>query len=436
MNLPFDIARSVYYSSDADRRISRPAVRIAMLGVAIGIAVMIVSVAVVLGFKHTVRDKVVGFGSHIVVTNFMTLQTTDQSQCINANDSLYRKVKSIPGVRHVARYSQKQGVLKTDGDFLGVVFKGIGEDYDTTFLAKNVIEGHMPQLSMWKSTQQLLVSKIQADRLGLKVGDKVYAYYLSDENVRARPFTVAGIFQTNLTRYDESFCFTDLYTMSRLNGWRIEKEPAGEPVGAEAKSAGGETIEVTGMEVLVNDFDSIDNVETRMIKVIDKSQDADGHYLSSSTVMDQNPQIFSWLDLLDLNVWIILILMVCVSGFTMISGLLIIILERTSMIGLLKALGARNSMVRHTFLWLATFIVLRGMLWGNVLGIGICLLQKWTGLIQLDAATYYVSEVPIEMNWGLIVLLNVATLLLTTLALVLPSFFVSTIKPAKTMRME
>lgn len=421
MNLSFDIARSVYYSSDADRRISRPAVRIAMLGVAIGIAVMIVSVAVVLGFKHTVRDKVVGFGSHIVVTNFMTLQTTDQSQCINANDSLYRKVESIEGVRHVARYSQKQGVLKTDKDFLGVIFKGIGEDYDTTFLAKNIVEGRMPQLSMWKSTQQLLLSRIQADRLNLKVGDKVFAYYLSDDDVRARPFTVAGIFQTNLTRYDESICFTDIYTMSRLNGWSIESK---------------EKIEVTGMEVLVNDFDSIDNVETRVVKTINKSQDADGHYLASSTVKDQNPQIFSWLDLLDLNVWIILILMVCVSGFTMISGLLIIILERTSMIGLLKALGARNSMVRHTFLWLATFIVLRGMWWGNVLGIGFCLLQKWTGLVRLDAATYYVSEVPIEMNWGLIVLLNVATLLLTTLTLVLPSFFVSTIKPAKTMRME
>ena len=421
MNLSFDIARSVYYNSDADRRISRPAVRIAMLGVAIGIAVMIVSVAVVLGFKHTVRDKVVGFGSHIVVTNFMTLQTTDQSQCINANDSLYRKVSSIKGVRHVERYSQKQGVLKTDGDFLGVVFKGIGEDYDTTFLAKNIVEGRMPQLSMWKSTQQLLLSRIQANRLGLKVGDKVFAYYLSDEDVRARPFTVAGIYQTNLTRYDESICFTDLYTMSRLNGWSVENK---------------NVMEVTGMEVLVNDFDSIDSVEAQMIEIINKSQDSDGHYLSSSTVKDQNPQIFSWLDLLDLNVWIILILMVSVSGFTMISGLLIIILERTSMIGLLKALGARNSMVRHTFLWLATFIVLRGLLWGNVLGIGICLLQKWTGLIQLDAATYYVSEVPIEMNWGLVVLLNVATLLLTTLTLVLPSFFVSTIKPAKTMRME
>ncbi|MBR2202775.1 MAG: ABC transporter permease [Prevotella sp.] len=421
MNLSFDIARSVYYNSDADRRISRPAVRIAMLGVAIGIAVMIVSVAVVLGFKHTVRDKVVGFGSHIVVTNFMTLQTTDQSQCINANDSLYRKVSSIKGVRHVERYSQKQGVLKTDGDFLGVVFKGIGEDYDTTFLAKNIVEGRMPQLSMWKSTQQLLLSRIQANRLGLKVGDKVFAYYLSDDDVRARPFTVAGIYQTNLTRYDESICFTDLYTMSRLNGWSVENK---------------NVMEVTGMEVLVNDFDSIDSVEAQMIETINKSQDSDGHYLSSSTVKDQNPQIFSWLDLLDLNVWIILILMVSVSGFTMISGLLIIILERTSMIGLLKALGARNSMVRHTFLWLATFIVLRGLMWGNVLGIGICLLQKWTGLIQLDAATYYVSEVPIEMNWGLVVLLNVATLLLTTLTLVLPSFFVSTIKPAKTMRME
>jgi lipoprotein-releasing system permease protein len=319
-------------------------------------------------------------------------------------------------------------VLKTDGDFLGVLFKGIGEDYDTTFLAKNIVEGRMPQLSMRKSTQQLLVSRIQANRLGLKVGDKVYAYYLSDEDVRARPFTVAGIYQTNLTRYDESICFTDLYTMSRLNGWRIIEGTEGETADS--------VIEVAGMELLVNDFDSIDNVEASIIEKINKSQDSDGHYLASITVKDQNPQIFSWLDLLDLNVWIILILMVSVSGFTMISGLLIIILERTSMIGLLKALGARNSMVRHTFLWLATFIVLRGLLWGNVLGIGICLLQKWTGLIQLDAATYYVSEVPIEMNWGLVVLLNVATLLLTTLTLVLPSFFVSTIKPAKTMRME
>jgi lipoprotein-releasing system permease protein len=274
---------------------------------------------------------------------------------------------------------------------------------------------------MWKSTQQLLVSKIQADRLNLKVGDKVYAYYLNDDNVRARPFTVSGIYQTNLTKYDENVCFTDLYTMSRLNGWQI---------------VGKDTLQVTGMEVLVCDFDSIDAVEDRVIELINKTTDDMGNTLSSNTIQDMNPQIFSWLDLLDVNVWIILILMVCVSGFTMISGLLIIILERTAMIGLLKALGARNSMVRHTFRWLATFIVIRGMIWGNILGIGLCLLQQLTGIVRLDPMTYYVAEVPIEMNWGLIVLLNIATLIITTLALVLPSFFVSTVKPARTMRME
>ena len=429
MNLPLYIARNLYYNGndngngngDADHKVSKPAVRIAMAGIAIGVAVMIISICVVLGFKHSIRDKVVGFGSHIVVSNFMTLQTTDLSYPINANDSLYKRVEKIEGVRHVSRYSQKQGVLKTDGDFLGVLFKGIGEDYDTTFIAKSIVAGKMPQLSMWKSTQQLLVSKIQADRLSLKVGDKVYAYYLNDDNVRARPFTVSGIYQTNLTRYDENVCFTDLYTMSRLNGWQI---------------AGKDTLQVTGMEVLVCDFDSIDAVEDRVIELINKTTDDMGNTLSSNTIQDMNPQIFSWLDLLDLNVWIILILMVCVSGFTMISGLLIIILERTAMIGLLKALGARNSMVRHTFRWLATFIVIRGMIWGNILGIGICLLQQLTGIVRLDPMTYYVSEVPIEMNWGLIVLLNIATLIITTLALVLPSFFVSTVKPARTMRME
>jgi lipoprotein-releasing system permease protein len=319
-------------------------------------------------------------------------------------------------------------VLKTDGDFLGVLFKGIGEDYDTTFLAKNIVEGRMPQLSMRKSTQQLLVSRIQANRLGLKVGDKVYAYYLSDEDVRARPFTVAGIYQTNLTRYDESICFTDLYTMSRLNGWRIIEGTEGETADS--------VIEVAGMELLVNDFDSIDNVEASIIEKINKSQDSDGHYLASITVKDQNPQIFSWLDLLDLNVWIILALMVCVAVFTMISGLLIIILERTSVIGLLKALGARNALVRKTFRWLAVFIVVKGMLIGNVLGIGLCLLQQYTGIVKLDAETYYVAEVPIEMNWGIILLLNVATLLICVASLVMPSFFASKVNPVQVMRIE
>ncbi|MBQ0072803.1 MAG: ABC transporter permease [Prevotella sp.] len=422
MSLPFYIARHLYTGGDGTQKVSKPAVRIAMLGIAIGIATMIISVCVVLGFKHTIRDKVVGFGSHIVVSNYMTLQTTDQTHPINVNDSLYKVLKRIKGVEHVQRYSQKQGVLKTDSDFLGVVFKGVGEDYDTTFIASNVIEGKMPSLSMAKSTQQLLVSKTMADKLRLHTGDKVYAYFLGDDDVRARPFTVQGIYQTNMSKYDETICFTDLYTISRLNGWQSLPDE--------------DLIECTGAELTVCDFDSIDAVEDIIINKVNKTYDSGEHPLSSLTIREINPQVFSWLDLLDMNVWIILILMICVAGFTMISGLLIIILERTSMIGLLKALGARNSMVRKTFRWLALFIVIKGMIWGNVIGIGFCLLQQYTGIVQLDPTAYYVSEAPVELNYPVIALLNVATLIITVAVLVLPSYFVSHIQPAKSMRYE
>ena len=423
MNLPFYIAHHLYTGGQDKQKASQPAMRIAMLGIAIGMAVMLVSVAVVLGFKHTIRDKVVGFGSHIVVTNVLTAQTTDQSHPILANDSLMKVLGGVDGVRHVQRYSIKQGVLKTDKDFLGVAFKGVGEDFDTTFIASNLVEGVMPQLSAKKSTQQLLLSKIMADKLRLKVGDKVFAYFLGDSEVRARPFTVKGIYQTNLTRYDEAICFTDLYTISKLNGWSMLTDE--------------DEIEVSGCEITVEKFDSVRSVHDVMKRTVDGKLDGTGyHELSSATIYDTNPQIFSWLSLLDLNVWIILILMVCVVGFTMVSGLLIIILERTSMIGVMKAIGARNSLVRTTFRWLAMFIVIKGMVIGNVLGIGICLLQKYTGLVKLDPASYYVTEAPVELNWWVFLLLNVVTFVITVLILVVPSFYVSMIRPAKTMTME
>lgn len=422
MALPFYIARHLYAGGNPSQKASRPAIRIAMLGIAIGMATMIVSISVVLGFKHTIRDKITGFGSHIVVSNYMTLQTADQTHPINANDSLVKKVKGIQGVKHVQRYSQKQGVLKTDDDFLGVMFKGVGDDYDTTFLAENLIAGKIPKFSAEKSARQLLVSKSMADKLRLSIGGKVFAYFLGDEDVRVRPFTVAGIYQTNLAKYDDIMCFADLYTVSKLNGW--------ESLPQEGK------YEVTGLEVTTTDFDSIDFVEDRFIDKVNKTFDSDAHPLTTATIQEMSPQIFSWLDLLDLNVWIILALMVCVSGFTMISGLLIIILERSAMIGLLKALGARNSLIRRVFRWLALFIVIRGMVIGNVLGIGLCLLQQYTGFVSLDPTTYYVSEAPVELNIPLILLLNIATLVITVAALVLPSALVSTIHPSRSMRAE
>lgn len=416
MNLPFYIARKLYGGDAMTKNVSKPAIRIAILGVAIGLAVVIVSVAVVLGFKHTIRDKVVGFGSHITVANFVTLQTSKTAPIV-VDDAAMKRMKSIPGVAHVQRYSFAQGILKTDADFLGVTLKGVDEGFDSTFIASNMVEGEIPDFSGEKSSNQLLVSKSIADKLSIHAGDKVFAYFLTGvDNVRARKFTIKGIYQTNLSKYDDVICFADLYTVTKLNGW--------------------EKGQVTGAEMKLNDFDDLEKTEDIVVDKINKTVDSKGETFTSATVKEQAPQLFSWLDLLDLNVWIIMVLMVCVAGFTIISGLLIIILERTSMIGVLKALGARNDTVRHTFLWLAMFIVGRGVLWGNILGVGICLLQYFTGIVKLDPTTYYVDTVPVELNVPFWVLINVATVVVSALVLVLPSFFVSNIHPAKSMRYE
>ncbi len=394
---------------------SRPAIRIATLGVAIGLAVMLVSVCVVLGFKHSIRDKVVGFGGHITVADFMTLQGSEPYP-VCMNDSMMRVLKGIRGVQHVQRFALKQGILKTDNDFLGVMLKGGGQEFDTTFIHRHLVEGTIPAFSDMSSSNRLLISQIMADKLRLHTGSKVFAYFIDNDRVKARRFTVAGIYQTNLTRFDETVCFTDLYTAVKLNGW--ESDQAG------------------GAELTVDDFDRIADVEDIVVRKVNRTTDKYGETYSSETIQDANPQIFSWINLLDLNVWIILVLMVCVSGFTMISGLLIIILERTSMIGLLKALGARNRSIRHTFLWFAVFIIGKGMLIGNILGLGLCLLQQYTGVIRLDASTYYVDTVPVEINLPLLLLLNAATLMVSVFVLVAPSYLISRISPAKSMRYD
>lgn len=415
MNLPLFIARRIYTDNGAEQKVSRPAIRIATAGVAIGLAVMIVSVCIVFGFKHTIRDKVIGFGSHITVANFLSLHGHEQVP-VAMTDSMMSVLKRIDGVSHVQRYALKQGVLKTDSDFLGVMFKGVAAEYDNAFIHRNMVSGSVPRFSAEKSGNQILISKIMADALKLKTGDKVFAYFIDNNDVRVRRFTVSGVYQTNLTQYDKLICFTDLYTAVKLNGW--------------------DTDQVGGAELTVNDFDRVDAVEDLLVDKVNRTTDAYGETYSSETVQESNPQIFSWLGLLDLNVWIILALMLCVAGFTMISGLLIIILERTGMIGVLKALGARNATVRHTFLWFAVFIIGRGIIIGNAVGFGLVLLQRFTGLLKLDAATYYVETVPVEINLPLLLLLNVATLLVSVFVLVAPSFLVSRIHPAKSMRYE
>jgi lipoprotein-releasing system permease protein len=415
MNLPLYIAKRIYSDQGDKRKVSRPAIRIATIGVAIGLAVMIVTVSVVLGFKHTIRDKVVGFGSHIQVHNIMNYNGSDPHP-ICANDSMMKAIESIDGVAHAERFSTTQGILKTDDDFLGVVFKGIAAEYDTTFLHKHLVEGSIPEFSDSVSHYKLLISKMIADKMRLKAGDRVYGYFIDGEDVRTRKFTVSGIYQTNMTRFDETLCFTDLYTASKLNGWTDNQ--------------------ATGIEVIVKDFDRLNETADLFIDNVNRTSDEQGNALTTDTIYELYPQVFSWLELLDINVWIILALMVCVAGFTMISGLLIIILERTQMIGILKALGARNKTVRHTFLWFSVFIISQGLLLGNLFGIGLVLLQQYTGIVTLDPQTYYVSEAPMELNIPLIVMINLATLLICVFVLIAPSFLISHIHPAKSMRYE
>lgn len=412
--ISFFIARRIY-GQKGQQDVSRPAIRIATVGVAIGLAVMIITVSVVLGFKHTIRDKVVGFGSHIRIESFMAQQTARPLPvCIS--DTLYRELSKVPEIRHVERYTMTQGILKTDADFLGVAFKGVGSDYDLRFLQQNLKAGKVPQFSTDKSSYQLLISSTMADKLQLKVNDRVFSYFIGQDNVRARKFTIVGIYETHMNYFDDLLCFTDYPIPQKLNGW--EKD------------------QCSGAELLVRDFDHLDVAAKKVQELVNYDCDRYGETFTSQTVQESYPQVFTWLDLLDINVWIILALMICVAGFTMISGLLIIILERTQMIGLLKALGARNRMVRHTFLWFAAFIISQGLLLGDVIGVGLVLLQQHTGFIALDPSSYYVDTAPVELNIPLLLVLNVATLLICIFVLIAPSFLVSHISPARSMRYE
>ncbi|MDD5992369.1 MAG: ABC transporter permease [Prevotellaceae bacterium] len=415
MNFPLFIARRIYSDKGDRRKVSRPAIHIATVGVAIGLAVMILTVSVVLGFKHTIRDKVIGFGSHIQVCNFLAMQTTD-SYPICIDDSTLNALRHIDGISHAERYATAQGILKTETDFLGIAFKGVAEEYNWDFIRQNLVSGEIPKFSDKSASNKILVSTNTASTLHLKVGDRIYGYFVSDTGVRTRRFTVSGIYETNMSQFDNSLCFTDLYTTRKVNGW--------------------EEGQCSGAELRVSDFSRLETTATGVVKKVNRKTDRYGDVMISQTIYEAYPQIFSWLSLLDINVWIILVLMICVAGFTMISGLLIIILERTQMIGTLKALGAKNSSIRHTFLWFAVFVIGRGVVFGNLAAIALIVLQKTTGIVSLDPATYYVSEAPMEVNIPAFVVLNVVTVAVSILILIAPSYLISHIHPAKSMRYE
>jgi len=417
LSLSLFIARRIYGSSaPQDARVSRPAVTIAMIGIAIGLVVMMLSVAIALGFKQEVRDKVIGFGSHIQVANF-TRTDVYETRPVVGSDSIRQVIRQAsPGVEHIQRFAIKPGMLKTDDNFQGIILKGIAQEYDTTFLANHLVEGRIPHFTDSVASGEVLVSRQVADKMGLHVGDKINTYYI-EKNVRARRFTISGIFQTHFTEYDDRFFITDLYTASRLNNWKDRDL-------------------VSGMELRISPDASLEQCADEVSSVINRQTDRYGNAYLAQSIEQLYPSIFAWLEVLDTNVVVILVLMLGVAGFTMISGLLILILERTNMIGILKALGAPDLTIRRIFLYFSAFLILKGMFWGNLIGISLCLAQKYGGIVHLDPKTYYVEVVPVLIDVPLLLLLNLFTLLVSVLMLVGPSLLISRIKPVKVIRFE
>jgi lipoprotein-releasing system permease protein len=413
MNFEYYIAKRIHFQNDGERNVARPAVRIATAGIAVGLVVMLVAICVVIGFKTEIRSKAIGFGGHVQIMNFDN-NNTYEMQPIKMDTELISQIKQINDVRAVQHFITKPCIIKTDKESQAVVLKGVGDDFDWEFFKANLIEGQVIA-GADSLTNNVIVSKTLCNLLELKLGDSFLSYFIQDE-MRARKFTISGIYNTNFADYDKLFILTDIRHIQRLNGW-------------DAETFGG-------LEVLLNSFDNIDEVGDEIYSLTANHFNEEGKTYYTRTIKQINPQIFSWLALLDMNVWIILGLMLAVAGFSMISGLLILILERTTMIGLFKSLGSTNWTIRKIFLYHSLFLILKGMLWGNIIGLILCALQYYFHIIPLNPEAYYVASVPIRFNWLLIGLLNIGTLLASILIMIAPSYLVSKISPAKTMRYE
>lgn len=414
MNLEYFIAKRIHFEKKGERNVSRPAVRIATIGIAVGVAVMLVAIAVVVGFKQEIRNKTIGFSSHIQITNFDN-NNSFEMQPVKVNDTLMGQLKAVSEVKHVQRFVTKPGIIKTEEDFQGMVLKGVGPEFDWEFFKSSLVEGEILNLNDSASKNEVLISKVLADMLKLKLGDPFFTYFFQDQ-IRARKFTVKGIYSTNFAEYDKLFILTDIRIAQRLNNWEAEY--------------------FSGLEVLVKDFNQLDKATMKVYSVAANKFDEEGNGYFIQNIRQINPQIFSWLDLLDMNVWVILVLMLAVAGFNMISGLLILILEKTNMIGILKSYGAKNWSIRKIFLYESIFLIGKGMFWGNFIGLLICFIQYQFKIIPLDPVSYYTATVPITFKWFYIILLNVGTLITSILMLIGPSYLITKISPAAIMRYE
>lgn len=411
MSLEYFIARRLITAKDYKSSISAPIIKIAISAITIGIIMMIVSVATGIGLQQKIRDKVSAFNGQIIISNFDNNNSEVTLTPISKKQDFYPNFKSVPEVSHIQAIASKAGIIRTENTFEGIVFKGVGADYDWNNIKEYIVDGKVPDFSKTLN-EEVLISRLLADRLNLKVGDNFNTFFIKEEQGKmpnSRRFKITGIFNSGFQQFDATYIIGDIRHIQRINKWTADQ------VGA--------------FEVFVKDFD---NIKSTGIQVYDQTSSN----LDTKTIIEKYSYIFDWLQLFDFNIIIILGVMILVATINMVVALLVLILERTQMIGILKAMGANNWTVRKIFLYNAFYLIVRGLFWGNLIGIAILLIQQQFGVVQLNPENYYVSQAPVYLNWGYIALLNLLTITVCFVVLLIPSYIITKISPVKAIRFE
>ena len=409
MNYELFIAKRIIADKKYKNSISSPIIKIAITAIALGIVIMLIAVTTSAGLQTKIRDKMAGFKGHVQIVNYDNNNSEVSVVPIDKNQDFYPKFKTISGIKNIQVFASKGGILRTEKDFEGIVFKGVSTDYNWSFFKEYLVEGRIPDLTLPR-TKEILLSKTVMSRLQLQLNDTILSTFPKN-NINKIPsnrkYIIVGIYNTGFAQFDKSVMIGDLREVQRLNKWTNNQ--------------------VGGFEVIL---DSFDNIQVKGNEIYNQI----GAELNSKTIVESYPNIFDWIQLFDNNVSFIIVIMILIASINMITALLVLILERVQMIGILKALGSNNWAIRKVFLYNASYLVLKGLFWGNVIGLTLLMFQKYTGIISLNPATYYVSEVPVHINLLTIVFLNIGTLVLCFIMLLIPSYIITKINPAKSIK--
>ncbi len=414
MNFALFTAKRITFSRSNKKKMSASVLNIAVSVVAVGIAVMIITVSTVTGFKHGVYKKIIGFQAHISIKN-RDINETYETLPISKKQPFYPGITKIKGINHIQIYATKPGIIKTKTEVQGIVLKGVGKDYNWNFLKENLVKGTLPDVSSEKKSKEILISQKTADLLNYNVGDKMDIYFIQNPP-KARRFKICGIYKTGMTELDKMIAVCDIRQIQKINNWTPDQ--------------------ISGFEVFIDDYVNPEKMTEKVQDEVASIISKDGSMLQVSNYMRDNTFIVQWLKLSDTNVAVILTLMIIVSVLSMIAAILTIILERTTMIGILKALGANNSKIISIFLYNGAFLILKGLVIGNILGISLLAVQKYFKLIPLNPDLYYVDSVPVDINLFNFLLLDIGTLLISVFVLIIPAFLVAKIHPAKTINFK